>query len=143
MPANTAIKYLHRLTTVILALLVAGFLLYQHFINRPPDDSLAYKKQISENMWLYVTKYDGGGATVSEVYRYYLDGSLPGDVLPHLAECQPFMVTDVGNAAVTGYGSIVNVRVTGRVYSFTNSDLFYNGDTAIMPVINLDANGIR
>ncbi|HDG1697045.1 hypothetical protein [Kluyvera ascorbata] len=143
MPANTAIKYLHRLTTVILALLVAGFLLYQHFINRPPDDSLAYKKQISENMWLYVTKYDGGGATVSEVYRYYLDGSLPGDVLPHLAERQPFMVTDVGNAAVTGYGSIVNVRVTGRVYSFTNSDLFYNGDTAIMPVINLDANGIR
>ena len=143
MPANTAIKYLHRLTTVILALLVAGFLLYQHFINRPPDDSLAYKKQISENMWLYVTKYDGGGATVSEVYRYYLDGSLPGDVLPHLAERQPFMVTDVGNAAVTGYGSIVNVRVTGRVYSFTNSDLFYNSDTAIMPVINLDANGIR
>ena len=143
MPANTAIKYLHRLTTVILALLVAGFLLYQHFINGPPDDSLAYKKQISENMWLYVTKYDGGGATVSEVYRYYLDGSLPGDVLPHLAERQPFMVTDVGNAAVTGYGSIVNVRVTGRVYSFTNSDLFYNGDTAIMPVINLAATGTR
>ena len=58
-------------------------------------------------------------------------------------QSQKFTVTDVGNAAVTGYGSIVNVRVTGRVYSFTNSDLFYNSDTAIMPVINLDANGIR
>lgn len=143
MPANTAIKYLHRLTTAILALLVVGFLLYQHFINGPPDDSLAYKKQISENVWLYVTKYNGGGATVSDVYRYYLDGSLSGDVLPHLADRQPFMVSDAGNAAVTGYGSTVNVRVTGRVYSFTNSDLFYSGDTAIMPVINLAATGTR
>lgn len=143
MPANTAIKYLHRLTTVILALLVAGFLLYQHFINGPPDDSLAYKKQLSESVWLYVTKYNGGGATVSEVYRYYLDGSLSGDVLPRLADRQPFMVTDAGNAAVTGYGSTVNVRVTGRVYSFTNSDLFYSGDAAIMPVINLAATSTR
>ena len=34
------------------------------------------------------------------------------------------MVADTGSARITGYGSHVNATITGRIYSFTNSDLF-------------------
>ena len=53
------------------------------------------------------------------------------------------MVADTGSARITGYGSHVNATITGRIYSFTNSDLFYAGNVAIMPVINLNATGTR
>ncbi len=46
-------------------------------------------------------------------------------------------------AQVTGYGNHLNVTLTGRVYSFTNSDLFYSDGVAIMPVISFTANGSR
>ncbi len=73
---------------------------------------------------MYVTKYKGGGATVSDVYRYYLDTKLQDNLLEHLKKRSPFMVADTGDAKISGYGSHVNVNLTGRVYSFTNSDLF-------------------
>lgn len=136
------IKWLHRLLTIALALMVGGFLFYQFYINGQPDDSLAFKKQVSGNVWLYITKYSGGGATVSDVYRYYLDGPIADDaqVMNIISGRQPFLVTDTDNAAVTGYASTVNVKLTGRVYSYTNSDVFYVDGVAILPVINININ---
>jgi len=49
----------------------------------------------------------------------------------------------VGNANATGYGTHININITGRVYSFTNADLFYCAGVAIMPIISMTANGVR
>ncbi|PLR34866.1 hypothetical protein CYR32_11855 [Chimaeribacter coloradensis] len=143
MQNNALIKRLHMALTGILLVLVAGYALYQFVFNGAPDDALYAQQRITESTFLYVTKYQGGGATVSEVYRYYLDSDLPGDPMTHLKERAPFLVTDVGNAKVSGYGDHINVVLTGRVYAFTNSSLFYAGGAAVMPVITLTAQGVR
>ncbi|MRS88908.1 hypothetical protein GJV04_02490 [Enterobacteriaceae bacterium RIT714] len=143
MRGSKVIKRLHGLLTITLALLVVSYLLFQHYVNGKPDDSLAFKKQVSGDLWLYVTKYNGGGATVSEVYRYYLDGPITDEskVMNAISDRQPFLVSDTDSANVTGYASTVNVKLTGRIYSFTNSDVFYVNGVAVTPVININANG--
>lgn len=143
MQNSTVIKNAHRMLTVVLLLLVAGYAVYQFYFNGDPDDMLYSQQKITDDTFLYVTKYKGGGATVSDVYRYYLDGNLRGDPLTSLKNREPFMIADVGNAKVTGYGNHINVNMTGRVYSFTNSDLFNSDGVAIMPVIGITANGVR
>lgn len=137
------IKWLHRALTAALLLVVIGVGLYQYYVSQPPNDDLFAQQQVTPDVYLYVTKYKDGGATVSDVYRYYLDDKLQGNILTHLKDRTPFMVADVGNARVTGYGAHVNISVTGRVYSFTNSDLFYANGVAIMPVISINATGVR
>lgn len=143
MPNNTVIKSLHCTLTAVLLLLVGGDAAYQYYFNAPPDDVFFSRQKVTDTTFLYITRYKGGGATVSEVYRYYLDGNLSGDPMEHLKSRAPFLVSEVSNAKVTGYGSHVNVTLTGRVYSFTNSDLFYSDGIAIMPVISFTANGSR
>ncbi|MCU7783095.1 hypothetical protein [Lelliottia amnigena] len=143
MPNSTAIKWLHRMLTTVLLLMVVAFIAYQHYTQRMPDDDLYASQKVTDGVYLYVTKYKGGGATVSDVYRYYLDGKLDGDILSHLKERAAFLVADVGNAQATGYGTHININITGRVYSFTNADLFYCDGVAIMPIISMTANGVR
>ncbi|ATF90987.1 Uncharacterised protein [Cedecea neteri] len=143
MPNNTVIKSLHCTLTAVLLLLVGGYAAYQYYFNGPPDDVFFSRQKVTDTTFLYITRYKGGGATVSEVYRYYLDGNLSGDPMEHLKSRAPFLISAVSNAKVTGYGSHVNVTLTGRVYSFTNSDLFYSDGVAIMPVISFTANGSR
>ncbi|WP_318367850.1 hypothetical protein [Enterobacter sp.] len=140
---STVIKRLHFALTVVLLLVVCVVAGYQYYINKPPDDGLFAQQQVTPDIYLYVTKYKGGGATVSDVYRYYLDTRQQGDILTHLKDRSPFLVADVGTAKVTGYGAHVNVIIAGRVYSFTNSDLFYADGVAIMPVIDFNATGVR
>ncbi|WP_342322328.1 hypothetical protein AAEY27_18865 [Kosakonia sp. BYX6] len=134
-------KWLHRVTTVSLLVAVGGFLLYQRVMDGPRDDSLIGKKKISESVTLYVTKYDGGGATMSDVYRYYLADDK--QTIEQLNNSEPFLVSDTGGAAVNGCDKRVNVKLTGRVFSFSNSTQFYSGETAMMPVIDLNATGVR
>jgi hypothetical protein len=140
---STAIKRLHCAVTTVLLLLVGGYVAYQFYFNGAPDDELFSQRQITESTHLYVTKYKGGGATVSDVYRYYLDGDLRGDPMPYLKSRTPFLVADVGDAKVTGYGNNITVTMTGRVYSYTNSVFFTADNMAILPVVNITANGVR
>lgn len=141
MPNSTVIKWLHRALTALLLLIVVGYATIHYYASQPPDDELYSEQQITPEVYLYVTKYKGGGATVSDVYRYYLDTKQQGNPREHLKKRTPFMVADTGSARITGYGSHVNVTITGRIYSFTNSDLFYAGNVAILPVIDLNATG--
>ncbi|MEX9250960.1 hypothetical protein [Pseudenterobacter timonensis] len=143
MHANTVIKRLHCLLTAILLIVVCSFLAYQHFFNAPPHDSFVSKQKLSDTVTLYITKYDEGGATVSEVYRYYLDKDNSGNVMKALKDRSPFLEANTGSVTASAYGNTVNVRITGKVYSFTNSDLFYANGITILPVINLIANGTR
>ncbi len=117
------------LTTVI------GFLsAYRPLQNRIDT----YKNQIT---WLYITQYQGGNATVSDVFRYYLSGELSGDPLKAVGEMKPFLTADTGTAVVTKIGRLVTVHVKGKIYNFTNSVMYTSKDTAVFPVIELYASG--
>ncbi|AVR05978.1 hypothetical protein [Pluralibacter gergoviae] len=140
MQGSPVIKKLHCMLTAVLLLIVAGFSLLYYFSREAPDDELFAQREITDSVYLYITRYKGGGATVSEVYRYYLDGRLQGDILHHLKDRSPFLVAEVANASITGYGAHINVKLSGRVYSFTNSDLFYSEGVAVMPVIDFTVN---
>lgn len=142
MQSSAVIKWLHRLVTAALALFVSAVVLSYYDERLAPNDALFAQRKIAEGLYLYVTQYRGGNTTVSDVYRYYLDGEPHADVLNNLKKRHPFLTADIGNATVTGYGAHVNVRITGRVYSFTNSDLFYANGAAVMPVISITANGV-
>lgn len=113
--------------TVVLLLLVGGYAAYQYFFNTPPHDIFVSKQKLSDSVWLYVTKYDGGNSTVSDFYRFYLDKDEGNtDVLEALKKRTPFMEAKTNSYTATAYGSTVNIKLTGKVYNFTNSDLFYS-----------------
>ncbi|WP_315313979.1 hypothetical protein [Pantoea vagans] len=142
MPTSMVIKYLHRITTVILAvvLVIVGTVWYLD--SRPPDDEIISKRQLSEDMWLYITKYKNAGATDSNVYRYYLNGKIenPMTVIQRSA---PVLTADVDTAKVTAIGDHVMITVTGKVYNFTNAALYYTGSTPVMPRVDLNATAVN
>ncbi|QDK19119.1 hypothetical protein ES815_12710 [Leclercia adecarboxylata] len=140
MHVSTAIKWLHRLTTILLLIIVAGYFSYEYFMKSRSDDRLVIKKEVTENVTLYVTQY-GGGATVPDIYRYYLDDK--NQTIAHLRKSEPFLVSDNGNAIISGYGNTVNVKLSGRIYSFSNLTMFYAQENLVIPVINLTALGVR
>lgn len=140
---NSVINLLHRTLTLTLLTIIIGYLTYQQYFHGAPDDELYSTQQINDDTWLYITQYKGGGATISEVYRYYLSGKLDDAPMKLLAERAPFLVADVGNARVSGHDNLIDVAVTGRVYTFTNSALFYSENVAVMPVIDLTAKARR
>lgn len=142
MQTSTVIKWAHRILTATLLLLViiGGGLWRSEF--GPYDDSLYSKKALSDGIWLYITKYNNAGATDGEVYRYYLNRELDNP-LPVLQKSAPFLTADIGTATVTAVGQHIMVRLAGRVYSFSNSTLFYDDSVAVMPRIDLNAQAIR
>ncbi len=140
MGVNTIIKWLHRFTTILLIIIVGGYLSYEYLMNSRNDERLTLKKDISENVTLYVTQY-GGGATVPDVYRYYLDKK--NQTIEQLRESEPFLVSDNGSAIISGYGNTINVKLSGRIYSFSNLTMFYAQENLVIPVINLTATGVR
>lgn len=140
MHVSTAIKGLHRPTTILLLIIVAGYFSYEYFIKSRSDDRLVMKKAISENVTLYVMQY-GGGATVPDIYRYYLDDK--NQTIEQLRKSEPFLVSDNGSAIISGYGNTINVKLSGRIYSFSNLTMFYAQENLVIPVINLTATGVR
>ncbi|WP_395306439.1 hypothetical protein [Enterobacter sichuanensis] len=80
---------------------------------------------------------------MSDVYRFYLDKDNSGNIMKDLEDRSPFLEANTSTVTASAYENTVNVKITGKVYSFTNSDLFYADGIAIMPVINLIANGTR
>ncbi|WP_072570942.1 hypothetical protein [Enterobacter sp. SA187] len=144
MQERSVIRSMHGVLTVILLMLVSGYVACQYFYNTPPHDIFISKKKLSDSICLYVTKYDEGNASVSDIYRFYLDkdeGNI--DIMEKLRERSPFLETNTPAVTASAYGNTVNIKITGKVYSFTNSDLFYTDGIAVMPIINLVANGTR
>lgn len=139
MQGNTVIKWLHRLLTTVLLVLVVSNVAYRYYVGPPYNDALFKTEKLSEDTWLYVTKYQGGGATVSEVYRYYLAGEIPKDVLKVLGNTAPFLTADSDNASISKVGNRVTVRISGRIYDFTNSVFYTSGGEAIIPSVELYA----
>ncbi|XUV82283.1 hypothetical protein ACREYP_02220 [Enterobacter sp. TMH.L2] len=104
MPNNTVIKSLHCTLTAVLLLLVGGYAAYQYYFNGSPNDVFFARQKVTDTTFLYITRYKGGGAIFSDVYRYYLGGNLPGDPMEHLTNRTPFLISAVSNAQVTGSG---------------------------------------
>ncbi|WP_261642345.1 hypothetical protein [Erwinia mallotivora] len=131
-------KWGHRALTIALLLIVivAGLLWYSE--NAARDDRIFSQKQLSDSVWLYVTKYQDAGATDSDVYRYYLNKNL-AEPMSVLQKTAPFLQADTGDATITAVGDHVLVKLTGKVYSFTNSAFFYDGKTPVMPRVDLNA----
>lgn len=142
MQISTAIKWGHRALTSILLIVVIAWSLLEYSASGPYDDRLYSKQQLSPDIWLYVTKYQGGGATVSFVYRYYLNKRLD-DPMPTLKKSSPFLTADTDNLKASAVGNRVMVKLTGKVFDFTNSVLFYDEKIPIMPTIDFDATGVN
>ncbi|MGR2856589.1 hypothetical protein FY046_11145 [Erwinia sp. 1181_3] len=132
-------KWIHRLLTIVLLVLVIGNVAYRYYVGPPYNDALFKTRQLNDDTWLYVTKYQGGGATVSEVYRYYLAGEIQKDVLKVLGNTAPFLTSDSDGASVTKVGNRVTVRITGRIYDFTNSVFYTSDGVDVIPTIELYA----
>ncbi|ASV57383.1 hypothetical protein LJPFL01_4020 [Lelliottia jeotgali] len=121
MPFKTAIKWIHRLVTVSLIVLVAGFLWLNHQPDNRDNDELQRAFKLSDSMWLYMTVNSNGGATVPVLYRYYLSREIPGkdtDVIRQLNALTPFLEGD-GSITATRIEDNGGISITysGKVFS--------------------------
>lgn len=121
MPFKTAIKWIHRLVTVSLFVLVAGFLWLNHQPDNRASDELQSAYKLSDQIWLYMTVNSSGGATVPTLYRYYLSKEIPGkdaDVIRQLNTITPFLegTGSITSANVEKNGE-VTISYSGKVFS--------------------------
>ncbi|MBD8451661.1 hypothetical protein [Serratia rubidaea] len=145
MQTGMVIKWGHRLLTVVLLILVTALGGYLYVTTASYDDILYSKKQLTDEMWLYITQYQRAGATDSEVYRYYLNRDIREAPLAILEQNAPFLTADRPDAVVKGDGNRVSINFTGKVYSFTNSAFFYGENNAVpmMPTLDFSAQGVN
>jgi hypothetical protein len=78
----------------------------------PSHDSFVSKQKLSDSVTLYITKYDDGGATVSDVYRFYLDKDNSGNIMKALEDRSPFLEANTSNvtACLWEHGKCKNHR---------------------------------
>lgn len=139
MPLKTSIKWIHRAVTVILLVVVIGFIMLNSGNDERAADKLVSSQQLNDHTWLYVTGYTGGGATVAGSYRFYLAGKIDGDEAASLSRMVPFLVAGGSGANVSASGDTISVKYGGKVISFSNSVVYeYNG-TTYQPHISFQA----
>lgn len=133
MPLKTVIKWFHYSLTAVLLIVVIGFVMLNADGDELAGTRLVSTQQLSDSTWLYVTEYSGGGATVANSYRYYLSGKLEGNVSVRLAKQVPFLVAAGSAANVSAEGDTINIKYSGRVFSFSNSVVYEgNGKTQML-----------
>ena len=121
MPFRTVIKWLHRLTTLALLIMVIGFAWLNHQPNPRESDKLLRTYKISNTVWLYMTANDQGGATVPTIYRYYLSHALKGkdaDIVQQLSTKSPVLegTGSISEARINEKGE-VTITYSGKVFS--------------------------
>ncbi|HFK7270071.1 TPA: hypothetical protein ACG0NA_003526 [Enterobacter asburiae] len=128
MPFKTAIKWIHRLVTFSLLVLVIGFFWLNHQPNQRNSDELQRVYKLSDSVWLYMTVNNQGGTTVPPIYRYYLSGALAGkdtDIIHQLAMKYPVIegTGTITSASIDTNGE-VKITYSGKVISI-ESDISY------------------
>lgn len=121
MPLRTAIKWIHRLVTLILLIVIIGFVWLNHPPNPREGDELQRAYKLSDSVWLYMTVNDKGGATVPVLYRYYLSKEIRGenkDIIRELTAQSPVLegTGSITDASVGSHGE-VNIAYSGKVFS--------------------------
>ncbi|VEA71553.1 Uncharacterised protein [Serratia rubidaea] len=114
----------HYSLTAVLLIVVIGFVMFNADGDELAGTRLVSSKQLSDSTWLYITEYSGSGATVANSYRYYLSGKLEGDVSVSLAKQVPFLVAAGSAANISTEGDTINIKYSGRVFSFSNSVVY-------------------
>ncbi|WP_297117318.1 hypothetical protein [uncultured Enterobacter sp.] len=121
MPFSTAIKWTHRLITLFLLLLVAGFIWLNHQPDPRNSDELQRVYKLSDSVWLYMTVNNQGGATFPTLYRYYLSQKLTGkdaEIIQQLNVKYPVIEgTGTITEARIGENGKVNISYSGKVTS--------------------------
>ncbi|MBH1929828.1 hypothetical protein [Serratia rubidaea] len=140
MPLKTVIKWFHYALTAVLLIVVIGFVMLNADGDELAGTRLVSSQQLSDSTWLYVTEYSGGGATVANSYRYYLSGKLEGNVNASLVKQVPFLVAAGSAANVSAEGDTINIKYSGRVFSFSNSVVYEGNGETQMPHIRFEAN---
>lgn len=141
MQVSTFVKWLHRISTITLALSTAVLAVMLHSRTPSEDYALHGKTAVSERIWLYITEYQGGNATVGPVFRYYLAAPVQDDVLAALERTAPFLTTDRDDVQVTRQDDRIEVRSHGKVYAFSNAVYFEDGGVPVMPRVDFIATG--
>lgn len=139
MSQTTLIQRLHRILTAILLVTVIGFAILNTGGDSRADDNLVSSQQISDSAWLYVTEYSGGGATVANIYRYYLSGKREGNIPASLAKQVYFMEAAGSAARVSAQDNTFHIQYSGRVFSFSNSVVYEANGKTFFPHINFQA----
>ena len=125
MPFKTAIKWIHRLVTASLLVLVIGFLWLNHQPNQRNNDELQRVYKLSDSVWLYMPVNNQGGATVPTIYRYYLSKAIAGkgtDIIHQLAKKHPVIEgTGTITAASIDASGEVNIAYSGKVISIESN----------------------
>lgn len=140
MPLKTVIKWFHYSLTAVLLIVVIGFVILNADGDELAGTRLVSSQQLSDSTWLYVTEYSGGGATVANSYRYYLSGKLEGNVNASLAKQVPFLVAAGSAANVSTDGDTINIKYSGRVFSFSNSVVYEGNGETQMPHLRFEVN---
>lgn len=140
MPWKTVIKWFHYALTAVLLIVVIGFVMFNADGDELAGTRLVSSQQLSDSTWLYVTEYSGGGATVANSYRYYLSGKLEENVSASLAKQVPFLVAAGSAANVSADGDTINIKYSGRVFSFSNSVVYEGSGKTQMPHLRFEAN---
>lgn len=117
-----------RKSTVISAAIIAGLIvfatLYFSPLGKPtaPNVTIAAIQPIGNDLYLYVTQTNNGGATVPMTYRYYIGEEIdPRSIDIQLSHEEPFIVSN-SDRFTWGYAlGEVTVNVTGRLYDFKSS----------------------
>ncbi|EPY1564372.1 TPA: hypothetical protein ACTW4X_000300 [Raoultella planticola] len=121
MPFRTVIRWLHRLVTLALLVLIIGFVWLNHQPDPRNSDELQHVYKLSDNVWLYMTVNNQGGATVPTIYRYYLSHEIAGDnteIIQQLTKKHPTIegTGSLTNASIDKNGE-VNLSYSGKVIS--------------------------
>ena len=124
MHASVVFKWLHGLTTLVLLIVVVGFLLLNRTTDYKADDVFHTSRQVTPELWLYATRNDSGNATVPIVYRYYLSPEITGseeEIVKALHSSTPFLEGTGDITAISTENDRVRVVYSGRVYSLDQS----------------------
>lgn len=138
MPLKTVIKWFHYTLTAVLLIVVIGFVMLNADGDELAGTRLVSSQQLSDSTWLYITEYSGGGATVANSYRYYLSGKLEENVSASLAKQVPFLVAAGSAANVRAEGDTINIKYSGRVFSFSNSVVYEGNGRTQMPHLRFE-----
>lgn len=117
-----------RKSTVISAAIIAGLIvfaaLYFSPVGKPtaPNVTIAAVQPIGNDLYLYVTQINNGGATVPMTYRYYIGEEIDlRSIDIQLSHEEPFIVSNSDRFTWGDASGEVTVNVTGRLYDFKSS----------------------
>lgn len=133
MHISVVFKWVHGLTTLVLFIVVVGFLLLNRTTDYKADDVFHASRQVTPALWLYATRNSSGNATVPIVYRYYLSSKISGsegEVVSALHDSFPFLEGTGDIAAISAENDRVRIVYRGRVYSLDETAHYtVNGET--------------